>query len=133
MDPHDWLSQVDDLIDARPNPADRAWAWCWAVRTLAVADLRAAPTGTTTDAVWVEPQMAWAMDDLADAGAHARPPVLPAFDPVDLRALIPAALRRLIVIADGEDPRMPVPLVEACAYAVRRAALAHHACAGALP
>jgi len=133
MDPTGWLSAVDDQIASRATPADRAWAWCQVIRGLALRDLLEAPPGTTTDAVWVEPQMAWAMDDLADAGAHTTPLVLPALDTVDIPAVIGPALRCLLAVTDVDDPRMPMGLVDACAYTARRAAIAHHAYAGALP
>jgi len=133
MDPTGWLSSVDEHIASRPTPADRAWAWCWVIRQLALRDMLEAPPGTTTDAVWVEPQMAWAMDDLADAGAHTRPPTLPAIDTADIPTVIGPALRRLLEVTDVEDPRMPMGLVDACTYAARRASIAHHAYAGALP
>ena len=133
MDLPEWLATVDDHIASRATPADRAWAWCWVIRHLALRDLLDAPPGTTTDAVWVEPQMAWAMDDLTDAGAHTRPPTLPAIATVEIPAVIGPALRRLLDVTDVDDPRMPIGLVDACGYAARRAAVAHHAYAGALP
>ena len=133
MDLPEWLASLDDQIASRSTPADRAWAWCWVIRGLALRDLLDAPPGTTTDAVWVEPQMAWAMDDLADAGARTDPPTLPAIATADIPALIGPALRRLLDVTDVDDPRMPMGLVDACGYASRRAAIAHHAYAGALP
>jgi hypothetical protein len=133
MDLPEWLASLDDQIASRSTPADRAWAWCWVIRSLALRDLLDAPPGTTTDAVWVEPQMAWAMDDLADAGARTDPPTLATIATADIPALIPPALRRLLEVTDVEDPRMPMGLVDACGYAARRAAIAHHAYAGALP
>lgn len=132
MDVADWLAAVAAQVAAR-SPADRAWAWCWAIRTLAQRDLLDAPPGTTTDAVWVAPQMAWAMEDLADAGAHTQPPVLPPVPDAGVAALIGPALRRLLEATEAADPRMPAGLVEACGYAARRAAIAHHAYAGTLP
>lgn len=132
MDVADWLAAVDAQVAAR-SAADRAWAWCWAIRTLVQRDLLAAPPGTTTDAVWVAPQMAWAMDDLADAGAHTLPPVLPPLPDSGIRAVIGPALRRLLEATEGTDLRMPIGLVEACGHAARRAAIAHHAYAGTLP
>lgn len=133
MDLPEWLASLDDQIAVRSTPADRAWAWCWVIRALALRDLLYTPPGTTTDAVWVEPQMAWAMDDLADAGARTDPPTLPAIATADIPAVIPPALRRLLAVSDVDDPRMPMGLVDACGYAARRAAIAHHAYAGALP
>lgn len=133
MDVAAWLAVVDAQVAARASSADRAWAWCWAIRTLAQRDLQAAPPGTTTDAVWVAPQMAWAMDDLADAGAHTHPPDLPDVPDAGIRSLIAPALRRLLDATAVDDPRMPAGLVEACGYAARRAAIAHHAYAGTLP
>jgi hypothetical protein len=133
MDLPEWLTAVDDQIASRSTPADRAWAWCWVIRGLALRDLLGAPPGTTTDAVWVEPQMAWSMDDLADAGARTDPPTLAAIATDDIPAVIPPALRRLLEVTDVDDPRMPMGLVDACGYAARRAAIAHHAYAGALP
>lgn len=133
MDLPEWLASLDDQISSRSTPADRAWAWCWVIRALALRDLLDAPPGTTTDAVWVEPQMAWAMDDFADAGARTDPPSVPAIATADIPAVIPPALRRLLEVTDVDDPRMPMGLVDACGYAARRAAIAHHAYAGALP
>ena len=133
MDLPEWLASLDDQIASRSTPADRAWAWCWVIRGLALRDLLDAPPGTTTDAVWVEPQMAWAMDDLADAGARTDPPTLAAIAAADIPAVVGPALRRLLEVTDVDDPRMPMGLVDACGYAARRAAIAHHAYAGALP
>lgn len=133
MDLPEWITCVDDQIASRSTPADRAWAWCWVIRALALRELLDAPPGTTTDAVWVAPQMAWAMDDLADAGARTDPPPLPEILAADIRAVIPRALHRLLAVADIDDPRMPMGLVDACGYAAGRAAIAYHAYEGALP
>ena len=133
MDLTTWIATVEADINRRPGLAERTWAWAYLIRAIALNDLLAAPPGTTTDAVWVEPQMAWTMDDLVDAGVHTTAPTVPEVAAGDVRAVLTAALRRLILVASADDPRLPMPLVDACGYAVRRAALAHHAFAGTLP
>jgi hypothetical protein len=77
--------------------------------------------------------MAWAMDDLIDAGVRTPPPAVPDVAASDVRTVLTAALSRLILVASTDDPRLPMPLVDACGYAARRAAVAHHAYAGTLP
>jgi hypothetical protein len=133
MDLTTWMATVEADINRRTGTADRTWAWAYVIRAIALYDLLASPPGHTTDAVWVEPQMAWAMDDLVDAGVRTPPPTVPDVDPPDVRTVLTASLRRLIVVASVDDPRLPMPLVDACGYAVRRAAVAHHAYAGTLP
>ncbi len=133
MDLTTWMATVEADINRRPGTADRTWAWAYVIRAIALNDLLSAPPGPTTDAVWVEPQMAWAMDDLVDAGVRTPPPAVPSVAEGDVRTVLTAALRRLILVASIDDPRLPMPLVDACGYAVRRAAVAHHAYAGTLP
>jgi hypothetical protein len=133
MDLTTWMATVEADINRRTGTADRTWAWAYLIHAIARHDLLTAPPGTTTDAVWVEPQMAWALDDLVDAGVRTPPPTVPAVAAADVRAVLTAALRRLILVASADDPRLPMPLVDACGYAARRAAVAHHAYAGTLP
>ena len=68
-----------------------------------------------------------------DAGVRTPPPAVPDVATGDVRTVLTASLRRLILVASIDDPRLPMPLVDACGYAVRRAAVAHHAYAGTLP
>jgi hypothetical protein len=133
MDLTTWMATVEADINRRTGTADRTWAWAYVIRAIALNDLLSAPPGQTTDAVWVEPQMAWAMDDLVDAGVRTPPPPVPDVAAADVRTVLTASLRRLILVASIDDPRLPMPLVDACGYAVRRAAVAHHAYAGTLP
>ena len=133
LDAAAWVAGVEDDVQARPGTGERAWVWAYAIHALAHADLMDAGVGETTDAVWVAPQMAWAMDDLLDAGVRTRAPLVPPVRRDDLPAAISTGLRRLIATAGVDDPTLPMPLAEACAWTVQRAAKAFHAYAGALP
>ena len=133
MDLTTWMATVEAEINRRAGTADRTWAWAYVIRAIALNDLLSAPPGQTTDAAWVEPQMAWTMDDLVDAGVRTPPPTVPQVAAEDVRAVLTESLRRLIHVASVDDLWLPMPLVDACGYAVRRAAVAYHAYAGALP
>ena len=58
-------------IDTEPSPAARVLAWASVGHAIALADvLRGDPTHPSP-ATWVEPQLAWAIDALAEAGVPA--------------------------------------------------------------
>lgn len=127
-----WIDEVAADIDSRPGMGERTWCWAHVVRTVALGDLLTA-NGRESNAIWVEPAMAWALEDLADAGVRTQPPQTPPLEPGSERQLMSAALLRLIADATGDDPTLPMPLVDACGDTARRAAVAYHRLTGMLP
>lgn len=142
-----YIDALGTQITPHAAVADRVWAWAYVAHALAVTeindtalDIRGADVGSpspggsgSTAAVWVSPQMSWAMDDLVDAGVRVGPPTLPPVDAASRAGVITGALRRLVVAADVTDDSAPLLVQDAVRAAGRRAVLAHEAYAGPLP
>ena len=82
MNSIDLLGTLHNRVTQREAGVDRAWAWAYIAQVVALTDMLAS-SGVPPASCWVEPRMAWAMDDLAFAGADTEPiavPVVPADD-----------------------------------------------------
>lgn len=148
-----YLDALGTEITRHAMVADRVWAWAYVAHALAIIeitevtetadtapDVRGADVGSpspggsgSTAAVWVSPQMSWAMDDLVDAGIRVGAPTLPPVDAASRAGVIAGALRRMVVTADISDDSAPMLVQDAVRAAGRRAVLAHEAYAGPLP
>lgn len=133
MDLSTWITHTQARIAALPSSAERASAWARVAHSLALADLASAPPGITTDAIWVEPAMAWTLDDLDDAGVPRRTVNLLPLAPGDEHDALAACLRRLISTLSENDPLAPLAVVDACATAAGRASTAFARLTGTLP
>ena len=133
MDLSTWITHTETQMASLPSAAERAWAWAHLAHSLALADLAAAPPGHTTDAIWVEPAMAWTLDDLTDSGVPGRALDLPPIKPTDEHGALAACLGRLISTLAEDDPLAPLPVVDACATAAGRASVAFARLTGTLP
>jgi hypothetical protein len=121
MDTSTWLAALHQRISTRRSTLDRLWAWAHVAQTVALADLVATPSAIPTPACWVEPRMAWAMDDLAYAGARTDPFPVPLIDPADVDEVLRTVLRRLIDTGQAPGDHATRETAAACAEAVDRA------------
>lgn len=122
MDVSDWIDLIDARIARRSRAADRAWAWAHVAHLIAVNDLLT----DRSAACWVEPRMAWTLDDLASAGTRTDPIRLPLVDPADTPEALEQILDRLILTAGAADRHATAAQADACAQAVTRAVAARH-------
>lgn len=60
---------LNDQISRRPWLVDQMWSWAFATRVAALQPLLAAPLNSVCCFDWIEREMAWACEDLEDAGA----------------------------------------------------------------
>ena len=121
MDTSTLLAALHRRISSRRSPLDRAWAWAHVAQVVALTDLLASPSAVPTAACWVEPRMAWAMDDLAYAGADTAPLPVPAIATRDIDEVLRTVLRRLIDAASIPSPHATDAQAAACAQAAKRA------------
>lgn len=121
MDTTTWLGALHRRISTRRSTVDRAWAWAYVAQAVALADLLSTPSTIPTAACWVEPRMAWAMDDLAYAGADTDPLPVPAIARADIDEVLRTVLRRLIDTARTPGPNTTTEQAAACAQAIDRA------------
>lgn len=63
------LLPLNDQVYRRPWPVDQMWSWAFAARVAALQPLLAAPLNSVCCFDWIEREMAWACEDLEDAGA----------------------------------------------------------------
>ena len=121
MDTTTWLSTLHRRISSRRSTLDRAWAWAYVAQAVALADLLTTPSTLPTAACWVEPRMAWALDELAYAGARTDPLPVPVISPAEADEVLRTVLRRLIDTARTPSPNTTTEQAAACAQAVDRA------------
>jgi hypothetical protein len=122
MDTHTLVRTLADRIDADPSVTARTWAWTYATHAVALAHLIGADPSEPSDATWVEPQLAWALDALADAGIPANPFLVRAADPLTPVAdVLATLLHHLLQAATTPQPGEPPAHAEARAYTARRA------------
>ena len=133
MDTSPWLAGLHRRISSRRSTLDRAWAWAYVAQVVALTDLLASPSAVPTPACWVEPRMAWAMDDLAYAGADTEPLPVPLIAAGDIDEVLRTVLRRLIDAASIPSPSATHGQVAACAQTVDRASAALRDYASSMP
>lgn len=126
MDISDWIDLIDARIARRPRAADRAWAWAHIAHLIALNDLLTDRSTAPSAACWVEPRMAWTLDDLASAGTRTDPVRLPLVDPADTPEALQQILDRLILTAGAPDAHATAAQADACAQALTRAVAARH-------
>lgn len=124
MDIADWVDLIDARIARRPRAADRAWAWAHIAHLIALNDLLTDRSTGPSAACWVEPRIAWTLDDLASAGTRTDPVRLPLVDPADTPEALQRVLDRLILTAGTSDAHATAAQADACAQAVTRAVAA---------
>lgn len=124
MDTSTWLAALHQRISTRRSTLDRLWAWAHVAQTVALADLLATPSTIPTPACWVEPRMAWAMDDLAYAGARTDPLPVPLIEPVGTDDVLRTVLHHLIDTGQAPGRYATPEQAAACAQAVDRACAA---------
>ena len=124
MDTSTWIDRLDATIARRPRAADRAFAWAHIAQRIALSDLLTCPPDLPSAACWVEPRMAWILDDLTSAGARSDPIAVPDIEAADTAVVLAAVLDRLIVAAAAPDRRATSEQIDACAGAVTRATAA---------
>lgn len=124
MDIADWIDLIDARIARRSRAADRAWAWAHIAHLIALNDLLTDRSTAPSAACWVEPRIAWTLDDLASAGTRTDPVRLPLVDPADTPEALQRVLDRLILTAAAPDAHATAAQADACAQAVTRAVAA---------
>lgn len=121
MDTHALVRALADRIDTDPSATARTWAWAYATHAVALAHLIGADPSEPSDATWVEPQLAWALDALADAGVPADPFPIRTADPLaPVADILAALLHQLLHAATTPQRAEPPAHTEARAYTARR-------------
>lgn len=124
MSVESWMAHAETSISSRTRVAERMWAWAHLAHAAALSEIRNAAAGHTTDAVWVEPAMAWTLDHLTDAGIRTSATDLPPIPLGTEREILLAVLDALASCAADDDPSVSPPVRDACAMAARRASVA---------
>ena len=115
------LSPLKSQIAQRPGIADQMWSWTHTTQLVASKALHAAASDSPYGLDWIEAQMAWAVEDLEDAGAQ---PIdfQPHHPKIDDDFQLLTALRTHVAsmrVVDIDD----CGLAQACQDAARRAQL----------
>jgi len=118
---------LNDQISRRLLPVDQLWSWAFAARVAALQPLLATPLDSVCCFDWIEREMAWACEDLEDAGAIPIDLDLPTIDINGVLHLVTELLTRVagFEITDIDD----LAYAQACRDAVCRAQV----CLTALP
>lgn len=113
------LLALNDQVYRRPRMVDQMWSWAFAARVAALQPLLAAPLDSVCCFDWIEREMAWACEDLEDAGATPIDLDLPTPDTDDTLRLVTALLAQVaeFEINDIDD----LADAQACRDAARRA------------
>ncbi|MDP2322841.1 MAG: hypothetical protein Q8N51_02300 [Gammaproteobacteria bacterium] len=115
------LSALKHQIAQRPGIADQMWSWTHTTQLVATKALHAAASDSPYGLDWIEAQMAWAVEDLDDAGGQPIDfqPRIPESD--DDLQLVTALLSHVasLEVVDIDDRC----LAQACQDAVLRAQL----------
>lgn len=116
-----FLLALNSQISQRPETANRMWSWTYATQVVAARALLADPQDVVPCLDWIEREMAWACEDLEDAGVTPIDLELP--QPTSDNAFqLVAAILELVAgfeIVDIDDRT----LVRACQDAALRAQL----------
>lgn len=89
------LRDLEVVVCRRPRAVDRVWSWAFAARMAALEPLLSCPGAPACCFDWIEREMAWACEDLEDAGAWPRDldlPAAPVGEGIDLVVLLLARL-----------------------------------------
>lgn len=113
------LLALNDQISRRPSLVDQMWSWAFAARVAALQPLLAAPLNSVCCFDWIEREMAWACEDLEDAGAMPIDLDLPTADIGDTLHLVTELLTQVarFEINDMDD----LADTQACRDEARRA------------
>lgn len=120
MNSTELLGVLHRSVGQRSASIDRAWAWAYVAQVVALTDMLSSE-GVPPASCWVEPRMAWALDDLAFAGANTEPVPVPAVAPDDVDGVLSAALTWMAEDCDSVDPEAGQVEVTACRQSSRRA------------
>lgn len=113
------LLALSDQVYRRPWMVDQMWSWAFAARVAALQPLLASPLDSVCCFDWIEREMAWACEDLEDAGATPIDLDLPTPDTGDALHLVTVLLTQVagFEINDIDD----LADAQACRDAARRA------------
>lgn len=124
MDRTTVIARIDESVDRLPRALERTCAFAWIAHAIAQGDLLGDPAVPPSASCWVEPRMAWILEDLASVGVRTEPIPSPTISAEDVASVLASVLDRLVASAGAPALRATPAQVEAVARTLARAVAA---------
>lgn len=124
MDTSTVIARIDRSVDRLPRALERTCAWAWIAQAIAQRDLLGDPAGPPSASCWVEPRMAWILEDLASVGVRTDPIPVPTISADDVAPVLATVLDRLVASAGAPPLRATQAQVDAIVRTLARAVAA---------
>ncbi len=121
MDRTTMIARIDASVDRLPRALERTCAWAWIAHVIAQADLLGDSAIPPSASCWVEPRMAWILEDLAGVGVRTDPIPVPTISPGHVATVLATVLDRLVASAGAPPLRATPAQVDATVRTLARA------------
>lgn len=124
MDTSTVIARIDASVDRLPRALERTCAWAQVAHAIAQGDLRGDPELPPSVSCWVEPRMAWILEDLTSVGVRTDPIPVPTISADHVAPVLATVLDRLVTSASARPLRATPAQVDAIARTLARAVAA---------